>query len=44
MFTVYDLFDLYAIIIMVRFSPEGKENPEILAKVCDVISGYKNSP
>ncbi len=43
MFTVYDLFDLHFIIVMVRSSPEGKENPEILSKVCDVISDYKNS-
>lgn len=43
MFTVYDLFDLHFIIVMVRSSPEDKENPEILSKVRDVISDYKKS-
>lgn len=37
MLSIYDLYDLHAILIRIRFSPENTMNSEIILKVKDVL-------
>lgn len=43
MLSVYDLYDLHAILVRIRFSPEDAVNYDIMLKVIDVLTDNHNN-
>ena len=43
MLTVYDLYDLHAIFVIMRFSPEDKVNCDIMSKVIEVLTDEREN-
>lgn len=43
MLNVYDLYDLHAIIVRMRISPEDAVNYDVMLKVIDVLTAHRNN-
>jgi len=43
MLSVYDLYDLHAILVRIRFSPDDTVNCDIILRVIDVLTDSRNN-